>query len=168
MPQAEAKRGVAVTVQTPRILTLLAVVAIAGCGAPATTPSTSSSSTAATLNPLKTLTPSPAPVAVGGVTATDDAPPPDPDGNPPCAAYDGWRPGPNEAGIAVTYWNAGPDHVTVVVQQKDSPDLSQTADIDTSERMHEFDFINVDPTAVSEVLITTDVARCFVRAAPSD
>jgi hypothetical protein len=54
-----------------------------------------------------------------------------------------------------------------VVRQQDGPDLSQTADIDTGERMHEFDFIDGDPTAVTEVLIMTDAVRCFVRAAPS-
>ena len=152
--------------QTPRILALFAVVAIAGCGAHSTTPSTSSSPTAATLSPAADTNPQPAPAEVGGATATDDAPPPDQDGNPRCAAYDGWRPGPDEAGIAVIYWNAGPDHVTVVVRQQDGPDLSQTADIDTGERMHEFDFIDGDPTAVTEVLIMTDAVRCFVRAAP--
>jgi hypothetical protein len=132
-------------VQTPRILALFAVVAIAGCGAHSTTPSTSSSPTAATLSPAADTNP-PARAGRGRWRHRDRRrAAARPGRQPPCAAYDGWRPGPDEAGIAVIYWNAGPDHVTVVVRQQDGPDLSQTADIDTGERMHEFDFIDGTP-----------------------
>lgn len=56
--------------------------------------------------------------------------------------------------------------MTVMVRHPDGPDLSQTVDHDIDHRYHDFEFLDVGPQAVTEVLITTGNTRCYVRAAP--
>lgn len=109
-----------------------------------------------------------APEPVSGGAGLQQSPTSDPDGNPPCPAEDQWRHDPGGVGIAVTYRNAGsvPSHVRVVVRQRVPMDLSQVIDLNPGERTHEFDFIDVDPTTVTEVLISTGAGPCVVSAAP--
>ena len=158
MPTPGLRTGVALVV-------VATAVAVAGCGAPPVTPT----------NPAPPRT-SPSPgqgadsapgSASSDVNASGDAPPQDQDGHPACPAYDSWRPGPNGAGITVTYWYEGTDPVTVLVRHLDGPELSQTADNDVSQRYHDFEFLDVDPKAVTEILIISGDTSCYVRAAPS-
>jgi hypothetical protein len=132
---------------------LAGAVALAGCATPAAAP--------------KTHPPTADSAPSGGTpVASDEALPPDQDGHPGCAAYDSWRPGPGGAGTTVTYWFEGAEPATVAVRQPANPDLTQTVGNDASQRHHDVAFIDADPTAVTEVLITTGDAVCYVRAGP--
>jgi hypothetical protein len=138
-----------------------AALTVAACGAsanshtagPATAPVVASTTTLARAS---NLGPGKAGAGLPSIT-----PPPDADGNPPCHAFDGWNISSAGDGISLFYWSAGPDHVTAVVRQKDGTDISQSADIDPGQQMHQFDFNGIDSTTVKEVLVMTNSVRCF-------
>jgi hypothetical protein len=142
------------------------VVAITGCSPhPLAPPSPTPPRTR--LSPAQTTDSAAGSAQSSDAKASDNAAAPDQDGHPACAAYDSWRPGPNGAGITVTHWYEGTDPVKVTVRQPGIPDLSQTVDNDVTQRYHDFEFLDVDPKAVAEVLITTGTVGCYVRAVPA-
>lgn len=138
------------------LVTLAGAVALTGCATP-----TSASKTHPTMT---ASAPDSAPGS--GTLASDEMLPPNEDGHSTCPAYDSWRPGSGGAGITVTYWFEGVEPVTVAVRQPGNTDLTQTVDNDASQRHHDFEFIDVDPTAVTDVLVTTGDTVCYVRAGP--
>ena len=72
------------------------VVAVAGCSTPAVTP-TSPVPSRTSLSGARSANSAPGSAQARDANADDDAPPPDQDGHPACAAYDSWRPGPDAA-----------------------------------------------------------------------
>lgn len=94
-------------------------------------------------------------------------PPPDADGNPACPVADAWGKAPIDKGIFVTFWTNGPDYVTALVRTTNGTDFAQSAAVEPDQQLHIFDFPGVDATVVREVLITSNVKRCFATADPA-
>jgi hypothetical protein len=144
---------------------LAAIFIVAGCGTHPG-PASSPSPPGASLSPTEGTAPQHGSAQTGTGTATDESMSPDQDGNPACAAYDGWRAGPGGAGITVTYWYEGTAPVTVRVRQQAVPDLSKTVDNDVSQRYHDFEFLDVNPETVTEVMVAAGDTTCYVRKVP--
>ncbi|MBV9089592.1 MAG: hypothetical protein JO044_06745 [Mycobacteriaceae bacterium] len=105
----------------------------------------------------------PAPMAAAGGTL----PPPDADGNPACPVSDAWGKAPTDNGIFITYWDDQDDFVTALVRTSFGTDFAKSASIDPVQQPLIFDFPNIDATTVREVLITTNVERCFATPDPA-
>jgi hypothetical protein len=112
--------------------------------------------------PIATAGP-PAPVAVPGAPV----PPPDAQGNPACPTPDAWGKAPTDNGIFVTYWGEGIDYVTALISTTVGADVAKSAAVDPSREPLIFDFPRVDPPAVTEVLMMTNVARCYATPDPA-
>ena len=97
----------------------------------------------------------------------DAAPPADADGNPACPPADAWGKAPIDNGIFVTYWTDRPDYVTVLVRMTNGTDFAKSAKVGQDQLLQIFDFPSVDAKAVGEVLITSNVRRCFATADPA-
>ncbi len=105
----------------------------------------------------------PAPMAV----PSEIAPPPDAEGNPACPVSDAWGKASSDEGIFVTYWTNQTDYVTVLVRTIMGLDFAKSGGIDAVHQPLIFDFPDIDPTAVREVLITTNIKRCFATPDPA-
>jgi hypothetical protein len=89
------------------------------------------------------------------------APLPDAQGNPACPAGDAWGKAPSQVGILVTVWSDSSDIVTVLVRTRTGTDRAQTAAIGPDDHFRLFEFPDIDHTTVAEVLIITNVKRCY-------
>jgi hypothetical protein len=114
--------------------------------------------------PVHTIAPAPAPAAASIRAA--GALPPNADGDPACAVADAWGRDPFGTGILVTHWGDDTSPVTVLVRTRGGSDQAQRALVDRGE-LRLFEFPDIDPTAVSEVLIMTNTRRCYVSADPA-
>jgi hypothetical protein len=132
-----------------------AVAAALACGSP-------SVSEPAELVRMSEPAPSPAPAAIRAPVAL----PPNADGDPPCPVADAWGKDPFGAGILVTHWSDDTAPVTVLVRTKVGSDQAQRALLGPGE-LRLFEFPDIDPAAVSEVLIMTNTRRCYVTADPA-
>ncbi|MBV8347869.1 MAG: hypothetical protein JOZ49_10155 [Mycolicibacterium sp.] len=94
-------------------------------------------------------------------------PPPDPEGNPACPLSDAWGKAPTDNGIFITYWDNQNDYVTALVRTYLGTDYAKSASIDAFQQPLIFDFPDVDAATVREVLITTNVERCFATPDPA-
>ena len=54
------------------------------------------------------------------------------------------------------------DRVAAVIRLNNSPDVSQVADIEPGQQVHDFEFPSIDKSAVQEVLLDSNDGRCFV------
>ncbi|MBV8927946.1 MAG: hypothetical protein JO152_02310 [Mycobacteriaceae bacterium] len=129
---------------------------LAGCGATATGTVAEPHRAAA---PLTTM-------AVAAM-APAAAPGADADGNPACPSADAWGKAPSDDGIFVTYWTNDPDYVTALVRTTNGTDFAKSAPVRRDQLFQIFDFPGVDPKAVGEVLITTNVRRCYATPDPA-
>ena len=116
-----------------------------------------------TNRPIPAAATSAAPIAAPGYAT----PPPDVEGNPPCPVADAWGKAPTDKGIFVTYWGSQPDYVTALVRTSLGTDYAKSANIDPVAQPIIFDFPNIDVATVREVLITTNVRRCFATPDPA-
>jgi hypothetical protein len=108
------------------------------------------------------------PAGDSGHSAPDrSVPPPDAEGNPACPVWDSWGKAPTDNGVFVTYWSDGPDYVTVLVRTHTGADLAQSANIQPDQQLHLFDFPALDNAAVDEVLVNTNIKRCFATPDPA-
>ncbi|MCW2689589.1 MAG: hypothetical protein JWR37_4479 [Mycobacterium sp.] len=147
------------------MLSTALTVAACGIGASSQTAEPSAMAVAASTAFVNNR-PLPQPVKVGAGPVVVDTPPADADGNPACVAVDGWEISSTGAGISVFYWSTGPDHVVAMVRKRGGTDVSQSADIEAGQLMNQFDFKDIDPMSVDEVLIMTNTVRCFAMPGP--
>jgi hypothetical protein len=113
--------------------------------------------------PIATAIGPPAPIAAPSFSA----PLPDAQGNPACPVADSWGKAPIDDGIFITYWANQTDYVTALVHTSFGLDFAQSAGIDPAHQPLIFDFPNIDPSTVREVLITTNIERCFATPDPA-
>jgi hypothetical protein len=124
--------------------------------------------TSAPVEPVRTVAPVPASAAAAAAAAIR-APAtlqPNADGDPQCPAADAWGTNPFGGGILVTHWSDDTAPVTVLVRTLVGSDQAQRALLGSGE-LRLFEFPDIDPAAVSEVLIMTNTRRCFVSADPA-
>jgi hypothetical protein len=81
--------------------------------------------------------------------------------------WDSWGKAPSDNGVFVTYWSDGPDYVTVLVRTHGGADFAQSAKIEPDQQLHLFDFPDLDNRAVDEVLVNTNIKRCFATPDPA-
>ncbi|MGX9787966.1 hypothetical protein [Mycobacterium sp. MMS18-G62] len=108
----------------------------------------------------------PAAAAVAKAGANTVAMPPNADGDPRCPATDAWGTNPFGAGIVVTYSSDDTEPVTVLVRTQTGSDRAQRTLLGPGE-LRLFEFVDIDPAAVSDVLIMTNTRRCYVTADPA-
>jgi hypothetical protein len=112
--------------------------------------------------PVATAAVPPAPLAAPGY-----ATPPDAEGNPPCPVADSWGKAPIDNGIFISYWEDQTDYVTALVRTSVGTDFAKSASIDPIQQPLIFDFPNIDAASVREVLLMTNVKRCFATPDPA-
>ena len=118
-------------------------------------------------SPTVTAAGLPAPrAAPGGATPVPDA-----GGIPACPVFDAWGKAPTDSGIFITYWDDQPDYAaayaTALVRTTFGTDYAKSAGVDPVQQPVIFDFPNIDGATVKEVLITTNVRRCFATPDPA-
>jgi hypothetical protein len=109
-----------------------------------------------------TIEPAPVAASIGSPVALL----PNADGDPACPVADAWGKDPFGAGILVTHWSDDTAPVTVLVRTKVGSDQAQRALLGPGE-LRLFEFPDIDPAAVSEVLIMTNTRRCYVTPDPA-
>jgi hypothetical protein len=92
--------------------------------------------------------------------------PPNASGDPACPPSQAWGRAPSGHGVLVTYWAADPEAVTVLVRTTTGNDRAQRAVLDRDE-LRLFEFPEIAPAAVREVLLMTSSQRCFAVADPA-
>jgi uncharacterized lipoprotein len=107
------------------------------------------------------------PPDAGMAAPSGDVPPPDAEGNPACPISDAWGKAPTDNGIFITYWDNQNDYVTALVRTSLGTDYAKSASIDALQQPLIFDFPDIDAATVREVLITTNVERCFATPDPA-
>ena len=100
--------------------------------------------------------------APGGATPVPDA-----EGNPACPAFDAWGKAPTDSGIFIAYWDNQTDYATALVRTTFGTDYAKSAGVDPAQQPVIFDFPNIDAATVKEVLIITNVRRCFATPDPA-
>jgi hypothetical protein len=102
------------------------------------------------------------------VTATPAraAVPPNAQGDPACPPMQAWGRDPSGQGVLVTYWAQDYEAVTVLVRTTTGTDRAQRAVLHRDE-LRLFEFPEINATAVREVLIMSNTARCFAIADPA-
>jgi hypothetical protein len=151
----QARRAIAMTMAST------AAVLLAGCSTHATArPSRDSS-----LGSDRSVTAAvrSAPIAAPAYPAV----PPDEEGNPACPVADSWGQAPTDDGIFVTYWDNQADDVTALVRTSIGMDFAKSASIDALQQPLIFDFPHIHASDVREVLITTNIKRCFATPDPA-
>jgi hypothetical protein len=133
--------------------------------ASSTTPQPAVTSTHAAAAPNATAAPSTTESCVGMSICTP--PPPDAEGNPACFYRDGWAADTSGSGINVYYFRESSnavhgEQVTADVRLKDGSTASQIAAINPGQLNDQIQFPGIDPSAVQEVVLTTNAGRCFV------
>jgi hypothetical protein len=103
----------------------------------------------------------------GHTVAGRPGPPPDADGNPACPAVDEWGASGGHTGIVVSYWGHGADYVTVLVRTTRGPDVARSIAIQPRQALQLFEFSDIEPAVVDEVLIITNDTRCYATADPA-
>jgi hypothetical protein len=99
------------------------------------------------------------------VAAANVGVPPNADGDPACPSSLAWGRQPEGRGVLVTVLADDTTAVTVLVRTSTGVDVAERALLDRDD-LRLFEFPNVDPTVVREVLIMTNTQRCFAVADP--
>ena len=124
--------------------------------------------TSAPVNPVAATDASATRADYRGDSERDEAAlPPDVAGNPACPVSDSWGRAPIDNGIFVTYWANGADYVTVLVRTSSGADYARSTTIGPDQPLRIFDFPAVDAATVDQVLIITNVKRCFATPDPA-
>ncbi len=94
------------------------------------------------------------------------APLPNAQGDPPCPAPHAWGRHPHGLGILVTYWSDAAAAVTILVRTTTGADRAQRRSLRADE-LHLFEFPDIEPALVHEVLVMTNTLRCFALLDPA-
>jgi hypothetical protein len=146
---------------------LPAAVILGACATKTTAAATGQSPRSVASVGLAAPSPTTQQALTGPVAPAFVPPPPDAQGNPACPVSDAWGKDASQRGIFISYWADGTDDVTVLVHIATGTDYGQSAKIGPYERLHLFDFPDIDARTVQEVLITTNVKRCFATPDPA-
>jgi hypothetical protein len=91
--------------------------------------------------------------------------PPNAHGDPACAAPVAWGRQPQGRGVLVSFSTDDPATVVVLVRTQTGADVAERARLDRRD-VHLFEFPDIAPEAVREVLIMTNAQRCFAVSDP--
>lgn len=95
----------------------------------------------------------------------NNAVPPNAQGDPACAAPVAWGRQPQGRGVLVSFLTDDPATVTVLVRTQTGADVAERARLDRRD-VHLFEFPDIAPESVREVLIMTNAQRCFALSDP--
>lgn len=91
--------------------------------------------------------------------------PPNAQGDPACAAPVAWGRQPQGQGVLVSFLTVDPATVTVLVRTETGVDVAERAQLERRD-VHLFEFPDIAPESVREVLIMTNAQRCFAVSDP--
>lgn len=107
----------------------------------------------------------PSTVRSAAAQPANNAIPPNAQGDPACAAPVAWGRQPQGQGVLVSFLSDDPATVTVLVRTQTGVDVAERAQLGRRD-VHLFEFPDIAPESVREVLIMTNAQRCFAVSDP--